>query len=132
MTMRDQVVVDASAMVDLLLENDVGREVRARVREHALHSAAHLDAEVLSALARLHRAGSLSPRRVAAALSRLAGAPITRHHLPSLVEGAWRRRANLQLADALYVELGQRLRLPVITTDRRLAAAVPSAELIDG
>ena len=64
MTMRDQVVVDASAMVDLLLENDVGREVRARVREQALHSAAHFDAEVLSALARLHRAGSLSPRKI--------------------------------------------------------------------
>jgi len=131
-TMRDQVVVDASAMVDLLLENDVGREVRARVREHALHTAAHFDAEVLSALARLHRAGRLPARRVTGELSRLAEAPITRHPLPSLVEGAWRRRANLQLADALYVELSEQLDMPLITTDRRLAAAVPSAVLIEG
>src|SRR3990172_3281659 len=115
--MRDQVVVDASAMVDLLLGNDVGREVRARVREHALHTAAHFDAEILSALGRLHRAGRLRARRVTAELSRLAEAPIARHSLESLVEGAWRRRSNLQLADALYVELAEQLGLPVITTD---------------
>jgi len=34
------------------------------------------------------------------------------------------------LPDALYVELGEQLDLPLITTDRRLAAAVGSAQLI--
>ena len=132
MTVNESVVLDASAMVDVLARTRLAVAVSDRVRDCSLHTAAHFDAEVLSALARLHRTRSLSPRRVAAALSRLAGAPITRHHLPSLVEGAWRRRANLQLADALYVELSEQLDMPLITTDRRLAAAVPSAELIDG
>jgi predicted nucleic acid-binding protein len=38
-----------------------------------------------------------------------------------LVEGAWSRRQNLRLVDALYVELALRLEAPLVTTGGRLA-----------
>ena len=46
----------------------------------------------------------------------------------SLLTGAWNRRGNLRLVDALYVELAEQLDAPIITTDERLAATVPQAE----
>ncbi|MEE8525569.1 MAG: type II toxin-antitoxin system VapC family toxin [Thermoanaerobaculia bacterium] len=123
-------VVDASAMVDLLVGSRLGDTVRRRLERHVLHAPAHLDAEVLSALGRLHRAGKLSGAEVATRLARVAAAPLERHELAQLVEGAWKRRHNLRLVDALYAELASRLEAPLITTDGGLAAAFPLAELV--
>ncbi len=47
---------------------------------------------------------------------------------PSHCNGAWNRRGNLRLVDALYVELAEQLDAPIITTDGRLTATVPRAE----
>lgn len=95
-----------------------------------LHAPAHLDAEVLSALGRLHRAGELSAGAVEAASNELRSAPIVRHHLADLLEGAWRARDTLRLVDALYVELSTRLGTSVLSTDARLARASTRAELV--
>jgi predicted nucleic acid-binding protein len=115
-----EVVADASALVDLLLGNELGDAVGARLAGHALHAPAHADAEILAALGRLQRAGAVEPDDVEAMLTRLAAAPIERHPVASLLLGAWSRRDRLRLADALYVELAAARALPLITTDRRL------------
>jgi predicted nucleic acid-binding protein len=128
--MADRVIVDASAMVDLLTGSPVGEAVRDRLRAHELHAPAHFDAEVLSALGRLQRAGHLSPSQVKARIDRLATAPVDRHALPPLLAGAWRRRQNLRLVDALYVELAHQLELPIATTDAGMAGASPFVELL--
>jgi predicted nucleic acid-binding protein len=117
-----EVVADASALVDLLLGNDLGKAVGARLAGHALHAPAHADAEILSALGRLQRAGAVEPDDVEAMLTRLDGAPIERHPVAGLLLGAWSRRHRLRLADALYVELAAARALPLITTDRRLGS----------
>lgn len=118
-----EAVVDASALVDLLLDNDLGRAVRRRITGHALHAPAHVDAEVLSALGRLHRAGDLDAGTVETKLHELAAAPIQRHAVKDLLIGAWVRRHQLRLVDAVYVELAARRRLTLVTTDYRLRAA---------
>jgi predicted nucleic acid-binding protein len=124
-------VLDASAVVEALLGTTLGIEVRKRMRGHRLHAPAHLDAEVLSALGRLHRAGELAGSTVAAALGELAAAPIQRHPLSSLLSGAWKRRENQRLLDALYAQLTTTLDEAVlITTDTRLARSEPRAEVI--
>jgi predicted nucleic acid-binding protein len=104
--------------------------VRARISGCELHAPAHVDAEVLSALGRLHRAGDLDAGLVAAALSQLATAPIARHHLAGLLAGAWAARARLRLVDALYVELSTALAATLLTTDARLSRACATAELL--
>jgi predicted nucleic acid-binding protein len=115
-----EVVVDASALVDLLLGNELGDAVGMRLGGHALHAPAHADAEILSALGRLQRAGAVEPDDVEVMLTRLAAAPIERHPVASLLLSAWSRRHRLRLADALYFELAASRALPLITTDRRL------------
>lgn len=128
--MADRLIVDASAMVDLLVGSPQGAAIRARLRGHELHVPAHFDAEVFSALGRLERAGALTARQVKSRIERLEVAPIQRHLLAPLLSGAWKRRHNLRLVDALYVELAHQLDSPIITTDSGLAAASSAAVLI--
>lgn len=117
-------------MVDLLTGTQPGNGVGHRLRGCEIHVPAHFDAEVLSALGRLHRSGLLAVNQVEARIERAAEIPASRHPLGPLMVGAWRRRHNLRLVDALYVELGESMGAPLITTDRGLAAAA-GAELIE-
>jgi predicted nucleic acid-binding protein len=115
-----EVVLDAPAFVDLLLGNPLGGAVRSRLAGQSLQAPGHIDAEVLSALGRLNRAGDLDDDTVTRLLGRVGDAPIERHSVRSLVAGAWARRHQLRLADALYVELAAVRGAVLVTTDRRL------------
>jgi predicted nucleic acid-binding protein len=126
----ETVVVDASAAVEALIGTPLGGAVRKRMRGCELHAPAHLDAEVLSALGRLHRAGDLSAGNVTAALTELAAAPIAWHALAGLLAGAWGARERLRLVDALYVELSSSLGAALLTTDGRLANESAATELV--
>lgn len=122
------VAVDASVLVDLLAGTDYAGAAKARLAGTVMHAPAHVDAEVLSALGRLHRAGELTAAEVDASLAALAAVPLARHAVVDLMVGAWSRRDNYRLVDALYVELAARLHAPLLTTDHRLARACPAAE----
>ncbi len=126
----DVFVIDASALVDLVLGEAVSVAVQSRVDGAVLHAPSHLDAEVLSGLGRLHRAGRLSAAFVSRRLDVVAAAPIVRHGVHGLLHGAWRRRSRLRLADALYVELADQLGVPLLTTDRALGRATRVAEVV--
>jgi predicted nucleic acid-binding protein len=126
----EHLVVDASALIDLVLGEPLGEAVRARIDDVVLHAPAHVDAEVLSGLGRMHRAGRLTVPVVMEQLEAIAAAPIDRHPLPALLAGTWARRDRLRLADALYVELADRLGVRLLTTDRALARATKIAEVV--
>ncbi len=117
-------------MVEALVGTRLGAATRTRLRGCELHAPAHLDAEVLSALGRLHRAGEFDATIVSSALSELAVAPIVRHHLAGLLAGAWAARDRFRLVDALYVELSTTLGAALVTTDARLARSAPAADIV--
>ena len=129
--MAESLVLDASAMVDLLVGSDLAGSVGDHLYDSEVHAPGHFDAEVLSALGRLHRASQLTTRQVTDRIDLVASSPIVRHPLAPLLKGAWRRRGNLRLVDALYVELASQLDTSIITTDRGLASASRRATLID-
>jgi predicted nucleic acid-binding protein len=124
------VVIDASAMVELLVRGPRHLGVAQRIAGCELHTPAHFEVEVLSALGRLCRAGSIRDHHVEGALDVLRSVPIEPHHVPSMLMGAWRRRHRLRLADALYAELSDQLGLTLVTCDRGLAAAASQADFI--
>jgi predicted nucleic acid-binding protein len=129
----EHVVIDAGVMVDLVARtSDRFSAVRQRLAGTVLHAPAHFDAEVISALGRLQRAGVLTVADADAALTEVLRAPVTRHELVALLAGAWARRDALRLTDALYVELAHTAGLVLLTTDQRLARACPAAEVISG
>lgn len=128
--MADGVIVDASAMVDVLIGAEASAPLLERMRGRVLHAPGHFDAEVLSAIGRLHRGGAMSARDAGERVRSLAAAPIRRHSLDSLVTAAWALRDNLRLTDALYAALSESLEVPILTTDTAFAMACPAAELV--
>ena len=129
--MAEHLIVDASAMVDLLLGSRRADAIAERLEGHELHAPAHFDAEVLSALGRLERGGHLSETTAGERIEHVATAPVERHPLAPLLSGAWHRRHNLRLVDALYVELAEQMTAPIITVDAGLATAASMAECIE-
>lgn len=122
-------ILDAAAVVDLLVRSDVGERARRRLADDAeatLITVAHLDAEVLSALARLHRAGELAADEVDELLRRLARLEVRRLAIGgALLDAAWQLRDNIAARDALYVAAARDLDCGLLTTDQHLARAVP-------
>lgn len=123
-------VLDASAMVELLIGSVDTHRVADRISEEAVHVPAHFDAEVLSALGRMSRGGMLDESDTTERIHVLANSPFTRHTLTGLLEGAWSRRENFRIVDALYVELAESLDARLLTADRSLARAFDLAEYV--
>lgn len=124
-------VVDASVLVDLALLRTGWPRIAMHLKGRALHAPAHVDVEVMSALARLGRAGAITSTEARTALERFRSGPIQRHLLPDLLAGAWSRVDHLRVTDALYVELAEVLGLRVLTTDARLARATSLALVVE-
>jgi predicted nucleic acid-binding protein len=116
-------VLDASAVLEILSPGGAGDRARVEIRGNRLAAPAHLDAEVLSALARRNRAGDLSEGQVEAAIRSLAQAPIRRYPLQGLLFEAWSMRHNVAIRDALYIALTRRLAARLLTADFRLSRA---------
>jgi predicted nucleic acid-binding protein len=113
----------------VLVEYLAGGQYAPQARRRILSSAGALwaphviDAEVGHVLRRGTLAGDLSASAASAALDRLVNVPLQRVPHRALLMRAWSLRANLSFYDALYVALAERLRLPLLTLDARLAGA---------
>ncbi len=120
------VVVDASAVIELLLRTEIGERVESRMlgENTALHAPELLDYEVLSALRRRELRDQMGPTRALEALDDLHEIPIKLHRTRSLHERAWMLRHNLTAADAIYAALAEALGASLLTTDRALARGV--------
>jgi predicted nucleic acid-binding protein len=120
-------VVDASAVVEVLRATDLGGRVADTLRGGSLVAPAHLDAEVLSALGRHVRSGGAPPNAAERALDQLRRLPMQRLPLPPLLQRAWQLRESIALRDGLYVASAEAVGGVLLTLDRRLSrsAGVP-------
>jgi predicted nucleic acid-binding protein len=119
------IVLDASAAIDWLLQTPAGLRIEQRIyaRQDTLHSVHLLDVEFVQVLRRLVREGTLAPRRAVEAIEDMAALRIARYPPVLLLQRIWRLRQNLTAYDAAYVALAEELQAPLITRDRRIAAA---------
>lgn len=117
------IVVDASALLEFLLQTPLGMRVEARLFRDGqeLHAPHLVDVEVTQALRRLVRAGEVSTVRAAEAIADLGDLDLHRHAHLDLLARAWLLRDNVTAYDAMYVALGEALDAPVITCDKPLA-----------
>jgi predicted nucleic acid-binding protein len=117
-------VVDTSAVVDALAGRPPDERLLMRLgSEGDLHAPHLLDVELLHALRRLVAAGHLSEDRAADARSDFADLTIARYEHGFLADRIWQLRRNLTAYDATFVALSEALEVPLVTCDRRLAAA---------
>lgn len=120
---RRRVVLDASALVDHLTGGQHSSWIESELSGVEVCAPEHLKAEVFATLGRQFRAGLLGDAAVDHALRLVASLQVTTHPVDGLMFGAWNRRHDVSLADALYVELADQLGTVVVTTDLRLARA---------
>jgi predicted nucleic acid-binding protein len=120
---RSPIVIDASALVELLLRSRAGVTVQQTVDDHDLVAPDVVNPEVAQTLRNLERARKLSGARASSAIDRLAESDIARVPTRVLLRDIWSLRANLSAYDACYVALARALRCPLITVDRRLTRA---------
>jgi len=118
------IVLDASAVLELLLNTSAAEAVGARILDPAetLHAPHLLDVEVLQVLRRYARAGDIDARRGRSAIEDLNDLPLTRYPHQVLLERVWDLRGNLSAYDAVYVALAEALDAPLVTRDGRLAS----------
>jgi predicted nucleic acid-binding protein len=127
-------VVDASALTELLLGRAAGEVVGEHLAAHgfALHAPHLVDVEVLSALRRLVASDEMTAARAGEAIADLLDLPIERYPHDILVPRVWALRENFSAHDASYVALAEAVAdepVPLLTADARLAKAV--ADLLD-
>lgn len=117
------IVVDASALLEFLLQTPLGAKVEARLfRDQDEFHLPHLaDVEVTQGLRRLVRTGEVSPDRAAEAITDLADLDLHRHPHLDLLTRAWKLRENVTAYDAMYVALAEALDARIITCDAPLA-----------
>ncbi|MDQ3630752.1 MAG: type II toxin-antitoxin system VapC family toxin [Actinomycetota bacterium] len=119
------IVIDASALVEVLLQTPRAGAVERCMRGHELVAPDALDGEVLHALRGLERGGKATPQRVNRAIVRLGELPVDRVAIAVLHQEVWALRHALSMYDAAYVAVAQRLDCALLTLDRRLAAGAP-------
>lgn len=127
------IVLDASAAVDWLLRTAAGQQIEQRIYagKDTLHTVHLLDVEFAQVLRRLVREGTLAPKRAEEAIEDLAALRIVRYAPVLLLQRVWRLRQNLSAYDATYVALAEKLQAPLITRDRRIAAAPGHAAAVE-
>ena len=114
------IVVDASAMLEVLLNTPAGARVDDRL---SAAGAPHLlDLEVAQVLRRYAASGEIDPQRGAQALEDLADLPLARYPHDVCLSRIWELRDNLTAYDAAYVALAEVLEAPLVTRDAALAS----------
>jgi predicted nucleic acid-binding protein len=119
------IVVDASAMLEVLLRTGTGARIEDRLlgRGQSLHAPHLIDVEVAQVLRRYAAAGTLSAARGLEALTDLADFPLNRYSHEIFLPRIWELRENVTAYDAAYLALAEVLTAPLVTCDARLAAS---------
>ena len=119
------IVVDASALLEVLFRTPAADAVEDRLfaAGQTLHAPHLLDVEAAQVIRRYAANGEIDAERGRLALDDLADFPLRRYPHDFLLPRIWSLRNNLTAYDAAYVALAEALDAPLLTRDRRLAAA---------
>lgn len=119
------IVVDASAVLEVLLRTTAAEDVERRLFSgtDSWHAPHLIDLEVAQVVRRYTLAGQIDPERGREALADLGDLPITRYSHTHFLPQIWELRHNVTAYDAAYVALAEVLRAPLFTRDARLAGS---------
>ena len=129
------IVVDASALLEVLLQTPASEKVSERLwgQNESLHAPHLLDLEVTQVLRRYTLSGEMDANRGGQALEDFADLNLNRYPHDVFLPRIWSLRQNLTAYDAAYIALAEALEAPLITRDAALARAsghVAHVELI--
>lgn len=117
-------VVDASALLELLLQTSRAAQVAEHLSRVKVFCAPHLlDLEVIQVLRRYCATGELTLERAQQALEDLRDLGIARYPHGHFLDRIWELRQNVTAYDAAYLALAESLSVPLLTCDGRLKSA---------
>ncbi len=114
-------VVDASAVADLLLGTARSASVRVAIGDHTLHAPHLLSIEVTSVLRRLLLSGEIDEAVATRALTELDELGIEWYEHGVLLARSLELRHAVTSYDGMYVALAEALGAPLLTCDVHLA-----------
>ena len=119
------IVIDASALLEALLQTPAGAAVEERLLGEGLplHAPHLIDLEVTQVLRRFEATGQVEAARCQDALDDLQDFALRRYQHDVLLPRVWELRHNLTGYDAAYVALAEALDATLLTRDHRLATA---------
>jgi len=115
------IVLDASAVVELVLATPAGAAVARRLRGETVHAPAHLDVEVIGAVRRAVVRRLISDHEGLVAVANFLSLPVRRWPIKPFVQRAYQLRTTHTVADEVYVALAEGFGAPLITCDGPLA-----------
>jgi len=118
-------VVDASAVVEVLLQTEAGRRIEERLFApgETLHVPHLIDIEVAHALRRAWLQGFIDEVRAEEAIDDLAAWSLNRYPYDLFLPRIWTLRYCVTAYDAVYIALAETLEVILLTCDLRLAAS---------
>ncbi|MFT4100901.1 MAG: type II toxin-antitoxin system VapC family toxin [Burkholderiaceae bacterium] len=127
------IVLDASALVELILGSAAGHRVATRIADPAvgLHIPHLTDVEVAQVLRRYAAAGDIDDAAAANALADFRALDVQRHAHEPLLDRIWALRRNVTAYDAAYVALAEALDAVLLTCDGRLARGVRTTARVE-
>ncbi len=127
------IVLDASAVLELLLATEKGRAVAERIADpqETLHAPDLIDLEVAQVLRRYVARRQLDEQRSREALDDLRDLDLNRYPHDVLLDRIWELRLNTSVYDAAYLALAEALAAPLLTSDTRLRGVPDSRAIVE-
>lgn len=117
------IVIDASALAEVVVRSQRAPAVEAAFVGEDLVAPDLIGAEVLSVLRGWLLRSMIDETAAARGVANLVSAPVRRYGTAGLEGPIWALRRNVTAYDATYVALARVVGCPLLTVDRRLAAA---------
>ncbi|MFF2052226.1 type II toxin-antitoxin system VapC family toxin [Leifsonia sp. NPDC058194] len=123
-------VVDASAVAEILFGTEAGRRAAALIDGHDLLAPQHLTAEVASVIRGWSLSQQITEEQALRAFREFDALGIEQVPMMAMLPAAHALRHNVSAYDAMYVVLARAAQSSLLTLDARLAASVPDCALL--
>lgn len=123
-------VVDASAVAEILFGTEAGRRAAVLVDGHELLAPQHLTAEVASVIRGWSLSQQITDEEAFRAFREFDEFGIEQMPMMSLLPAVYALRHNVSADDAMYVVLARAAQCSLLTLDARLAAAAPDCAVL--
>lgn len=123
-------VVDASAVAEILFGTAAGRRAAALLGGHELVAPQHLTAEVASVIRGWSLSRQITDEQALRAFGEFDALGVEQVPMMSMLPAVHALRHNLRAYDAMYVVLARAAQCSLLTLDARLAASAPDCALL--